>query len=66
MKFNVENWTFSFTVNGKKYLLTVDDESCELGCTFSIIIRDSAGIEDLRERLAKRGLKYCLYEVNKV
>ncbi len=66
MKFNVENWTFSFTVDGKRYLLTVDDESCEYGCLFSIIIRDSVSMEDLKKRLAERNMKYHLYEVNKI
>ncbi len=66
MKFNVENYTFSFTLDNEKYMLTVDDESCDYGCTFSIILRDSADLEDMATRLAERNLKYHLYRITPI
>ena len=47
-------------------MLTVDDESCDYGCTFSIILRDSANLEDMAARLAERNLKYHLYKITPI
>ena len=66
MKFNVENYTFSFILDNEKYMLTVDDESCDYGCTFSIILRDSVNLEDMAARLAERNLKYHLYKITPI
>ena len=66
MKSFIENYTFRFSIDNKNYMLTVDDESCEYGCTFSAILRDSLNLNDLKRRLVERNLKYHLYEIKAI
>lgn len=66
MKAFVQNYTFIFTFESQEYILTVDDESCDYGCTFSVIFRDSSNLSDLKRRLAERNLKYHLYKISEV
>lgn len=63
MKSFIENYTFRFSIDDKNYMLTVDDESCEYGCTFSVVLGDSLNLNDLKRRLVEQNLKYHLYEI---
>lgn len=66
MKAFIENWTFRFTFEGKDYILTVDDDCCDYGCTFSVMLRDSTNLDDFKKKAAARNLKYHLYEITEV